>query len=178
MTGREHTPAPGETPDLLEVHGDHITYNHTGAAAGPVALHGDHVVVNSRTDQDRQARIGDAPIPDVPGYELRPEPLQAQTPAEFMSLLRELRLWSGQPSYRTMARRCGRSFGASTLCTALKQDTLPKQEILKAIIVSLGGDDDVLSAWVTAWRRLILGQNHVVRPRLSIVHDNRGSSAS
>lgn len=101
------------------------------------------------------------PVPDLEGYDLRPDPLTARTPAEFMQLLRDFRVWSGEPSYRTMARDCGRTYGASTLCTALNQNCLPSQQMLKAIITACGGDGETLRAWVTAWRRLVLTQQRV-----------------
>ncbi|QKW32529.1 hypothetical protein HUT17_05215 (plasmid) [Nocardiopsis flavescens] len=95
-------------------------------------------------------------LPDAVGHDLRPDPMTATTPAEFMELLRRYRIWSGQMSYREMALRSGRTVAASTFCTALRRDQLPKQSLLRTIIEVCGGTLAEQQTWVTAWRRLAL----------------------
>jgi hypothetical protein len=50
--------------------------------------------------------------------------------------------------------------GASTMCTALNSGTLPRLETVKAIVIACGGDDGDLDLFVTAWRRIRLGQEN------------------
>ncbi|MEY9210557.1 hypothetical protein NI17_024030 (plasmid) [Thermobifida halotolerans] len=93
-------------------------------------------------------------VQDAEGYDLIPDPLEARNSAEFVTALEKLRLWAGSPSFRTMARRSGRS--ASWLCGALKQqEKLPKYELLMAFLSGCGiTDKETVQRWVTAWRRL------------------------
>lgn len=98
----------------------------------------------------------DTVLPDAAGHDLRPDPLAATTATEFMESLRRYRLWCGQISYREMALRSGRTVAASTLCTALRGDRLPRQALVRTIVAACGGDEDDQRAWVTAWRRVAM----------------------
>jgi hypothetical protein len=71
-----------------------------------------------------------------------------------MDTLRMYRIWAGNPSYRVMQLRCSNRFAASTICTALRSDELPTQDMVRAIITACGGPDEHLHAFVSAWRRL------------------------
>ncbi|NKY96763.1 hypothetical protein [Nocardiopsis alborubida] len=92
---------------------------------------------------------------DVPGYQLRPDPLEARTVEEFVEMMRRYRRWAGSPSYRVMARRVG-TCSAAGFCEALSRDRdrLPSFTLLNAFVVSLGGDQEYFRRWVTAWRSL------------------------
>jgi len=90
----------------------------------------------------------------VPGYgDLRPEPL-AHTAAEFVAALRQFRIWSGEPSFRTMASRSSRP--ASTLAAALNADTLPPMETMIAVIIGCNGSIEDQREYTTAWRQIRL----------------------
>ncbi len=96
--------------------------------------------------------LGDVPD-DLPGYQLKPDPLKAETVAEFMETLRRYRRWAGSPSYREMVQRVGTG-SAAGFWEALNRDRLPKLAMLNAIIVALGGKGEYFQRWVTAWRSL------------------------
>ena len=53
-----------------------------------------------------------------------------------------------------MAARAGQAVVHSTMHTAMRGDTLPKFEVMKAIGIGCGGDDDDLRMFATAWRRI------------------------
>jgi hypothetical protein len=84
----------------------------------------------------------------------RPDPGAARTPEEFMDALRGFRGWAGKPSFRAMERQCARRFAASTICTALRADTLPSLDMVHAIVTGCGGSPRHVHAFATAWRRL------------------------
>lgn len=87
---------------------------------------------------------------------LRPDPSTARDPATFMELLRQFRIWAGNPSYRDMAARDQR-FTASALHAALARDVLPRRhEMVDAIVAGCGGSEEDRSMWATAWRRLAM----------------------
>ena len=97
-------------------------------------------------------------ISDVAGFDLKPDPLKATTPAEFIEALWQYKLWSGDPSWRTMAKRAGQAVVHSTMYTAMNGDTLPKLDVVKAIVVGCGGGEDDLSSFASAWRRIAPGR--------------------
>lgn len=94
------------------------------------------------------------PPADLPGYVLKPDPLSARTPAEFVELLKQYRIWAGEPSYREIVRRARKAFGASTLCEALKSSHLPPEKLVRAFVWACSASEEDLQAWTTAWRRL------------------------
>jgi hypothetical protein len=73
---------------------------------------------------------------------------------EFVAALRELREWAGSPSFRVMARRCGRS--ASWLCGVMKETGLPRYDFVVAFVTGCGLDEGPVKRWVTAWRRIAI----------------------
>jgi hypothetical protein len=93
-------------------------------------------------------------IGDAPGFDLKPDPLAATTPAEFIQALWQFKAWFGDPSWRKMAKRAGQAAVHSTMYTAMKGDVLPKLEVVKAIIIGCGGGEDDLRLFASAWRRL------------------------
>lgn len=95
-------------------------------------------------------------IPDMPGQDLRPDPGGTRTAAEFLDCLRNYRIWAGNPSYRVMARRCRHRFAASTICTALRGETMPSLDMVLAIVAACGGPEEHQREFASAWRRLIL----------------------
>jgi hypothetical protein len=97
-------------------------------------------------------------VGDVCGFDLKPDPLTATTPAEFLTALRQYRAWSGDPSWRKMAAHAGQAVVHSTMHAAMNGDTLPRFEVVKAIIIGCGGGEDDLRAFVAAWRRIESGK--------------------
>ncbi|MDA2809185.1 hypothetical protein O4J56_00915 [Nocardiopsis sp. RSe5-2] len=97
---------------------------------------------------------GGQAVPDIDGFDLRPDPMQMETPAAFMVALRQYRRWAGSPPYREMADRCGNVYSASAMCAALGASELPKYTMLNALILGCGGDEKEFQRWLTAWRVL------------------------
>ena len=93
-------------------------------------------------------------ISDAAGFDLKPDPLQATTPTEFIEALRQYKFWSGDPSWRRMAKRAGQAVVHSTMYAAMNGDALPKLDVVKAIIIGCGGGEDDLSSFASAWRRI------------------------
>jgi hypothetical protein len=98
-------------------------------------------------------------IGDATGFDLKPDPLTASTPAEFIDALRQYKLWSGDPSWRTMAKRAGQAVVHSTMYAAMNGNALPKLEVVKAIVIGCGGGEDDLSLFASAWRRIASGRS-------------------
>lgn len=97
-------------------------------------------------------------ISDASGFDLKPDPLTATTPAEFIEALRQYKFWSGDPSWRSMAKRAGQAVVHSTMYAAMNGDALPKLDVVKAIIIGCGGGEDDLSSFASAWRRIASGR--------------------
>lgn len=107
---------------------------------------------------DRTTAVAPRAMRDADGYNLRPDPLTAETLAEFMATLHRFRAWAGDLSWRTMSERSDPHLGASTLCTALSRDVLPTLAVVQAVITACGGNEDDQRRFTTAWRRLRLSQ--------------------
>ena len=112
---------------------------------------------------------------DLQGYELKPDPLAARSAADLILALREYRVWAGDPSFRTMARKAAQRVSASALCVALgdaalHRDELPRLPVIIAVVAACGGDQDDHAAWATAWRLLRMGKRPAeARPALRAV---------
>jgi hypothetical protein len=112
-----------------------------------------------RSSADRRAVQHDGQqVGDACGFDLKPDPLAASTAAEFITALRQYKAWSGDPSLRKMAARAGQAVVHSTMHAAMHGDSLPKFDVVKAIIIGCGGDEDDLRAFATAWRRIESGR--------------------
>jgi hypothetical protein len=57
-----------------------------------------------------------------------------------------------------MAKRAGQAVVHSTMYAAMNGDTLPKLDVVKAIIIGCGGGEDDLSSFASAWRRIASGR--------------------
>jgi hypothetical protein len=93
-------------------------------------------------------------IGDAFGYDLKPDPASATTAAQFIRALWEYKVWSGDPSWRKMAARAGQTVVHSTMHAAMHGDTLPKLDVVRAVITGCGGGEDDLRTFATAWRRI------------------------
>ena len=117
----------------------------------------DRQMSDSESRHGRHRSATGPQVEDVSGYDLKPDPLSATTAAEFMATLRQYRSWNGDPSWRRMATRAGQVIVHSTMHTAMQGDTLPKLEVVKAIITGCEGSQEDMRSFVTAWRRLASG---------------------
>jgi hypothetical protein len=93
-------------------------------------------------------------INDASGHDQKPDPLTATTSAELVQVLWKYRSWSGSPSWRTMAKNANQMVVHSTMHAAMNSDTLPKFEVMRAIIIGCGGGEEDLKAFASAWRRI------------------------
>lgn len=87
-----------------------------------------------------------------------PDPAEAHSPAEFMELMRQLRLWADL-SYRQLERNAanaGDVLPRATISAALSRNDLPRAELLAAYVRACGGDSDTVSAWLDTRRHLSL----------------------
>lgn len=85
-----------------------------------------------------------------------PDPAAVATPAEFVQALRRLQRGSGL-SYREVEKRAshaGNPLPRSTLTAALARSTLPRENIVVALIHACGGDEEQVQRWVAARRRI------------------------
>jgi hypothetical protein len=109
----------------------------------------------TRARRDRAAP--GSPAHDVPGCDLRPDPSRARNSAELIEALRQFRTWAGNPSYRDMERACNGRPVASTMCRVLGRGQLPARfEVIDAIIIACGGEEEDRERFASAWRRLIM----------------------
>ncbi|MEU3458010.1 tetratricopeptide repeat protein [Micromonospora sp. NPDC006766] len=84
------------------------------------------------------------------------DPTTASCPEQYVALLRRLRDQSGL-AYRTIARRAQRNgdvLPASTLATMLGRSTLPRRDLVVALLRACDVPDDRAAAWLTTWARL------------------------
>lgn len=91
----------------------------------------------------------------------RPDPAGAVDLAEFIDLLGRLRVWAGEPSYRTLARRAGpllkppQSLSHVTVAEAFRRDRRRlDQDLVVAIVRALGLDDSAVDRWRQACVRV------------------------
>lgn len=97
-------------------------------------------------------------VSDAQGHDLKPDPLAATTPAEFITALWQYRAWSGNPSWRKMATKAGQVVVHSTMFNAMNGEALPKFEVVKAVIIGCGGSEEDLHGFANAWRRIGSGR--------------------
>jgi hypothetical protein len=96
-------------------------------------------------------------VGDVSGLDLRPDPTGARTPADLVAVLRDFRVWAGEPSYREMSDRNNGRPAASTIYTALSSDELPKLDMVTAIVTGCGGGKEDQARFASAWRAIRTG---------------------
>jgi hypothetical protein len=96
-------------------------------------------------------------VGDADGLDLRPNPAGARTPAGLVAVLRDYRVWAGEPSYREMSERNNGRPASSTIYTALSSDELPKLDMVMAIVIGCGGAKEDQERFASAWRAIRTG---------------------
>jgi hypothetical protein len=104
--------------------------------------------------QDHQTDLEAEAAATVTAIAFKPDPLAVTTPRQFIGALWGYKTWSGDPSWRKMATQAGQRVVHSTMHAAMHGDVLPKLDVVKAIVIGCGGNEDDLRMFVTAWRRL------------------------
>jgi hypothetical protein len=95
----------------------------------------------------------------VPFESPAPDPREAASPAEFVVQLRRLKAWSDL-TYRRLEReamRRGHVLPHSTIATALKRESLPRTELVEALVSACGCDEDTIALWIAVRQRLSVG---------------------
>jgi hypothetical protein len=95
-----------------------------------------------------------------------PDPASAWTVQEFVSNLRQLKMWAGDPSFEVLRRRCG--VPSSTLADAVRPDRtrLPRLDVVRQFVHACGGTVDDVAGWEAGWRRVRERQDATARPVL------------
>ncbi|MFI6579521.1 hypothetical protein [Embleya sp. NPDC050493] len=89
-----------------------------------------------------------------------PRPDGATTAAEYVAALRELREWSAL-TYRQLAAKAeasGHVLPASTVAAALGRGTLPRADLVEALVFACGLDADAAARWLTVREDLAAGR--------------------
>jgi hypothetical protein len=133
----------------------------------------DRQVADSLSERRGRHRLPAATaVRDATGYDLKPDPLTAQTGAELVAALRKYREWAGRTPFRTMAARARWEVAHSTMCVALRSSELPPLKVVVAIVAGCGGGADDQQLFATAWRRISSGVQGL---RLVLPADGTGS---
>jgi len=91
---------------------------------------------------------------ELPGPVDPPDPTGAVTAAEFVSCMRQLRLWALSPSLAELNRRSGGHLPPSTLSEVLRRDALPRQDLLGHFVRVCRLPSDRAGEWDAAWRAI------------------------
>lgn len=102
--------------------------------------------MNPSTDPTESAR---------PEPEQRPNPMDANTPAEFLLTMRRYLAWAGDWSYLELEYMCGGVVSAPKFQRALEGTDLPGYVFLMAFVTAcVGTDEGERLRWATSWHRL------------------------
>jgi hypothetical protein len=89
------------------------------------------------------------------------DPREAHTAADFVAQLRRLKAWSGL-TYRQLEKEAGRHGYAlphSTIASAVKRQSLPREELVKGFVTACGCSDETVATWVAVRRALAVGEH-------------------
>ncbi|GAB3474948.1 hypothetical protein [Nocardiopsis coralliicola] len=104
-----------------------------------------------RSRAGRKARYS---VPDLDGYDERPDPMNAKNTAEFIGMLDQYRTWADL-SFRDVEFYSDGKLSRSTVQAALKRnDRLPHHRFVMDFVHTCSADDSELQRWSTAYRRL------------------------
>ncbi|TDC96030.1 hypothetical protein [Actinomadura sp. 7K507] len=101
------------------------------------------------------ANVSTRLIPDAPGQDLKPDPIDVATVEQLVELLRELHHYAGDVPLRELARRIDQKVAHSTFSVMLSNhNKLPRQRTMVAFVRALGCTEEDVSSWVSALRRV------------------------
>ncbi len=90
-----------------------------------------------------------------PVPEQRPNPMDANTAAEFLLTMRRYLAWAGDWSYLELEYKCGGVVRAPKFQRALEGTELPGYVFLMAFVTAcVGTDEGERLRWATSWHRL------------------------
>ncbi|MEV5748170.1 LamG domain-containing protein [Actinoallomurus sp. NPDC052308] len=90
-----------------------------------------------------------------------PDPREARSAADFVAQLRRLKAWSGL-TYRELEKAAGRHgyvLPHSTIASALKRASLPREELVKGLVTACGCSAEAVETWVAVRRVLAVGEH-------------------
>ncbi|MFE1166197.1 hypothetical protein [Nocardiopsis sp. NPDC058789] len=95
------------------------------------------------------------PVESVRPEPVRPNPMDARTPAEFLLTMRRYLSWAGGWSYLELEYKCGGVVSAAKFQRALEGSDLPGYVFLMAFVTAcVGTDEGERLRWATSWHRL------------------------
>lgn len=110
-------------------------------------------VVRTGPEVPRIRRAGPPRRPaPLRGLGTAPSPLLVDSAEEFVAALREVRLWVGMPSLRTLENLSSGRLRRATVADMLSKAKLPKYELMMAFLETCGVEDR--ETWAVIWRRL------------------------
>ncbi|GAB3721191.1 hypothetical protein [Nocardiopsis oceani] len=87
--------------------------------------------------------------------EQRPDPMNSDSPAEFLLTMRRYLAWAGDWSYLELEYKCGGVVSAAKFQRALEGTELPGYVFLMAFVTAcVGTDEGERLRWATSWHRL------------------------
>lgn len=116
----------------------------------------------SRSEKGKRRRPTGPPplVGDVEGESTEPDPGQADTPEEFVVLLRAFWEWAGRYSMRDLEAWSGEAFSRTTVADLLAEAPRKRPPMtlsyVQGLILACGGRDDRIRRWTSAWRRVYL----------------------
>jgi len=89
-----------------------------------------------------------------------PSPAGAQTPADFVSMMRALRGWAclTYGELEGKARANGDKLPQSTIAGALSRASLPRETTVAAFVRACGGGPETVQTWLVARKRVAAAQ--------------------
>lgn len=120
-----------------------------------------HQIHNRAKDEKGKALVNDL-------YPSRAEvgetaPSEVRNAREFVEALRDLHIWAGKPSMRTLEARTGGHVSKSTFHKMLNEDRLPRFDTLEAFLNACGVRYSEI--WTRKWRFLTRDQDVAVARR-------------
>lgn len=98
-----------------------------------------------------------APSTGTPKPPVRsPDPSGASNERDLLALMRDYRVWVGEPSYEAMATTIDARYVKSTLAQAAKGPHLPNLQVFTAYLEGCGLHGEELEAWRDIWRTVRL----------------------
>ena len=97
--------------------------------------------------ESQQANEGSKPI-------CKPDPAKIHSVSDLITALWQYKDWSPKVSWRKMAARSRHKVVHSTMYQAMRGTSLPKLEVVQAIIIGCGGSDADVQAFTLAWHRV------------------------
>jgi outer membrane protein OmpA-like peptidoglycan-associated protein/DNA-binding XRE family transcriptional regulator len=80
-----------------------------------------------------------------------PVPGELTSAAQFVAMLKRLRVWADTPSLAELSKLGGGHLPTSTVSDMLNNDRLPRLDLTQAFVRACGLDDDQADAWEVAW---------------------------